>query len=100
MGDGEGHAEAALVFYAGAARTPAVVGRRTANIVRYVGEWHSHPRNHSARASRDDVLLLAHLTAALRSEGLPALMLIIGETEERWFTGTAGMPCGRGASLR
>jgi integrative and conjugative element protein (TIGR02256 family) len=65
------------------------VGRRTANIVRYVGEWHSHPRNHSARASRDDVLLLAHLAAALGSEGLPALMLIIGATEERWFIGKA-----------
>jgi hypothetical protein len=65
------------------------ISRRTANIVRYVGEWHSHPRNHSAGASRTDVLLLAHLASRLKSEGLPALMLIIGEAEERWFTATA-----------
>ena len=62
---------------------------RTANIVRYVGEWHSHPHNNSARASRDDVLLLEHLAVVLRNEGLSALMLIIGETEERWFAGKA-----------
>jgi hypothetical protein len=57
--------------------------------VRYVGEWHTHPRHHSARASGDDIHLLAHLAAALENEGLPALMLIVGETEERWFAGKA-----------
>ena len=64
-------------------------GRRTANVVRYIGEWHSHPPKHGAGASGDDVILLAKLAAGLREEGLPALMLIIGEGEERWYGGRA-----------
>ena len=27
--------------------------RRTAGVVGYLGEWHSHPRGHSAKPSRD-----------------------------------------------
>jgi hypothetical protein len=64
-------------------------GRRTANIVRYIGEWHSHPPNHGAGASGDDVILLAKLAVGLREEGLPALMLIVGEGDERWYGGRA-----------
>ena len=60
----------------------AEAGRRTANVVRYVGEWHSHPRGHPAQASGDDTILLTHLATALQHEGLPAVMLIIGEAEE------------------
>lgn len=63
--------------------------RRTANIVGYVGEWHSHPYNHTANPSGDDILLLAHLANSLDEEGLPALMLIVGEHEERWIVGKA-----------
>jgi len=57
--------------------------------VRYIGEWHSHPAKHGAGASGDDVILLAKLAAGLREEGLPALMLIVGEGEERWYGGKA-----------
>lgn len=32
---------------------------------------------------------LAKLAAGLREEGLPALMLIVGEGEERWYGGKA-----------
>ncbi len=32
-------------------------------------------------------MLLTHLAVALDDEGLPALMLIVGETEESWFAG-------------
>jgi hypothetical protein len=64
-------------------------GRRTGHVVGYVGEWHSHPRNHSAAPSRDDVMLLAHLAGGWEAEGLPALMLIVGEGEMRWLAGTA-----------
>jgi integrative and conjugative element protein (TIGR02256 family) len=63
--------------------------RRTAHVVGYVGEWHSHPRHHTANPSGDDLLLLADLAAALEHEGLPALMLIVGEHEEHWFAGRA-----------
>lgn len=61
--------------------------RRTANVVGYVGEWHSHPRHHSSKPSSDDINLLAHLANSLDEEGLPALMLIVGESEEKWIVG-------------
>lgn len=48
--------------------------------IRYVGEWHSHPRGTSARASSTDVKQIAWLSINLRSEGCPAVMLIVGET--------------------
>lgn len=54
---------------------------RTANIVGYVGEWHSHPRGHSANASRDDVIQLVGLALEMVEDGLPALQLIVGEAE-------------------
>ena len=62
-------------------------GERTANIVGYVGEWHSHPRRCSSKPSSYDMVLLAHLAVALEFEGLPALMLIVGEDQETWYTG-------------
>lgn len=52
---------------------------RTANLVGYVGEWHSHPRGSSAQPSSMDVDLLAYLSIKMKSDGLPALMLIVGE---------------------
>lgn len=54
---------------------------RTANVVGYVGEWHSHPRGSSAQSSPMDVELLAHLALKMTLDGLPALMLIVGEGE-------------------
>lgn len=60
---------------------------QTANIVGYVGEWHSHPRHCSSNPSGYDIVLLAHLAIALEHEGLPALMLIVGEHKEDWFVG-------------
>lgn len=62
-------------------------GQKTANIVGYVGEWHSHPRHCSSNPSSYDMVLLAHLAVALEYEGLPALMLIVGEDQETWYTG-------------
>jgi hypothetical protein len=34
-------------------------------------------------------MLLAHLAGGWEAEGLPALMLIVGEGEMRWLAGTA-----------
>jgi Prokaryotic E2 family A/Prokaryotic homologs of the JAB domain/ThiF family len=53
--------------------------RRTANVVGYVGEWHSHPPGHSAAPSRDDFYQLVYLAAGMAKEGLPAIQLIVGE---------------------
>lgn len=53
----------------------------TANIVGYLGEWHSHPRHSSATPSATDADLLAYLAETLAMDGLPALMVIVGETD-------------------
>lgn len=54
---------------------------RTAGIVGYVGEWHSHPRGHSAAPSPDDLIQLAELSLGMHADGLPALQLIVGESD-------------------
>ncbi len=64
---------------AGLAAAVREASRRTAGIVGYVGEWHSHPRGFSARPSRDDVIQLAHLSFGMAADGLPGLQLIVGE---------------------
>ena len=55
--------------------------RRTAGVVGYIGEWHSHPRGYGALPSGDDKFQLAYLTLGLALEGLPAVMLIVGDDE-------------------
>ncbi|MEC4239563.1 Mov34/MPN/PAD-1 family protein [Pseudomonas sp. DSV-1] len=55
--------------------------RRTAGIVDYIGDWHSHPPKHSSRPSSDDMNLLASLALTMASDGLPVVMFIIGETD-------------------
>jgi hypothetical protein len=57
------------------------VESRTAAIVGYVGDWHSHPIGHSANASRDDVVQLVGLALSMIEDGLPALQLIVGEAD-------------------
>jgi proteasome lid subunit RPN8/RPN11 len=47
--------------------------------LRYVGEWHSHPRGSSPMPSRIDLGQIAWLGAELRNEGLPALMAIAAD---------------------
>jgi len=55
--------------------------KRTAGVVNYLGEWHSHPPGHSAYPSRDDMLQLVYLTLGMSDEGLPAVSLIVGEDD-------------------
>ena len=62
---------------------------RTRGIVGYIGEWHSHPSGSNARPSEADMYQMAHLASELHRDGLPALMLIVGEHEERWLVGEA-----------
>ncbi len=58
------------------------ISNRTAGIVGYVGEWHSHPPRHSPRPSNDDIDLLTYCAQKLALDGLPGLMLIVGEEGE------------------
>ena len=66
------------------------VSERTGGIVGYVGEWHSHPPRSSARPSTADMYQMESLACALHRDGLPALMLIVGEDEEHWMAGEVG----------
>ncbi len=56
----------------------------TANIVSYIGEWHSHPPGISSKPSSQDIKLLNYLAETLISDGLPGVMLIVGENKETW----------------
>jgi integrative and conjugative element protein (TIGR02256 family) len=70
----------------------------TAGQLTYVGEWHSHPRGHGAVPSDDyDRKLFEWLRAKMAADGLPPLMLIVGDRARHgWYLET--MPGkGRGA---
>jgi hypothetical protein len=58
------------------------VTRRTANIVSYIGEWHSHPAFTSPYPSSADRALIEKLARDLAIDGQPALMVIVGAAEE------------------
>ena len=51
----------------------------TENQLRYVGEWHSHPPNCSVRPSQDDLQVFDWLSNYMKVDGLPPLMLIVGD---------------------
>ncbi len=52
---------------------------RTAYIVDYIGEWHSHPAGASSTPSNLDEALIGHLAETMGRDGLPALMAIVSE---------------------
>lgn len=51
----------------------------TAGQLHYVGEWHSHPAGHSCHPSDKDLTVFGWLTGRLDQDGLPALMVIVGD---------------------
>lgn len=53
----------------------------TGQAVHYIGEWHSHPPGISLKMSSDDKQVLEFVTKHMRSDGLPGIVLIVGETE-------------------
>jgi integrative and conjugative element protein (TIGR02256 family) len=58
------------------------VRRRTAYMVDYIGEWHSHPPFISAYPSGIDRLLIQELAETLKLDGQPAVMIIVGMNGE------------------
>lgn len=60
---------------------------RTAGMVNYIGEWHSHPSGHSALPSRHDLVQLIHLALGMADDGLPAVQLIVGEHDLQLLQG-------------
>lgn len=65
----------------GLAEQVAEISRRTAGIVRYIGEWHSHPPGCSATPSIDDLAQLTYLALGMAEDGLPAVSLIVAEKD-------------------
>ena len=63
----------------------AAMSTRTAGMLQYVGEWHSHPDGCSVQASGTDQQALRMLMQQMAFDGLPALMWIVGQRERRWF---------------
>lgn len=61
--------------------------RRTAGIVSYVGEWHSHPPGHDASPSSADLVQLVELALRMHEDGLPVLQLIVGTDDLRILQG-------------
>lgn len=74
------------------------MGRRTGGIVGYVGEWHSHPDRISTKPSVDDIRQLTFVAAFLREDGDPAVMLVVGEDDERFVVGEI-VPIGTSSAL-
>ncbi|CAN5281212.1 hypothetical protein BH10PLA2_BH10PLA2_12020 [soil metagenome] len=59
---------------------------RTGAQIEYVGEWHSHPDHCSTLPSDDDRRVFTWLTTHLVTDGLPALMAIVGErASSSWY---------------
>lgn len=57
------------------------IAQKTANIVGYIGEWHSHPSCYSAQPSSIDYQLIQTLAETLSQDGDPALMMIVAKGE-------------------
>lgn len=71
----------------GLANTVADASKRTAAVVGYIGEWHSHPPGHSAAPSGNDMVQLAYLAHGMAEDGLPAVSLIVGEHDMQVMQG-------------
>lgn len=70
----------------------------TAGQLTYVGEWHSHPLGHGVTPSADyDRKLFEWLRAKMAADGLPPLMLIVGDRGRHGWYLEAMLGKGRGA---
>jgi integrative and conjugative element protein (TIGR02256 family) len=52
---------------------------KTDGMLEYVGEWHSHPDGFPTAPGRDDRQVFAWLAGLMAQEGLPPLMVTVGE---------------------
>ena len=59
--------------------------KKTAGIVDFIGDWHSHPDSHSTAMSKDDLKLLMHHSLEMSRVGCPALIAILGENGQLTF---------------
>lgn len=54
---------------------------KTHGVVKYIGEWHSHPKGYSATMSSDDKIQLQQLSERLSTIGYPAYQMIVADNE-------------------
>ena len=55
------------------------INTETDGMLEYIGEWHSHPKGVKTAPSSDDILVFHWITTLMNREGLPAVMMIIGD---------------------
>ncbi|TGK23372.1 ThiF family adenylyltransferase [Leptospira kmetyi] len=63
----------------------AIIKKSSGNL-NYIGEWHSHPKNVNVRPSPTDLFLLSEFTTIMSQEGLPFIMLIVGDEDKVSFS--------------
>jgi len=63
----------------GLERKVSRIQKLTLNNLEYVGEWHSHPDGHDCMPSTNDRIAFFWLIELMKIEGLPAIMLIVGD---------------------
>lgn len=51
---------------------------QTADHLKYIGEWHSHPQGCGLGMSADDAILFDYLSREMQGINLPAFMIIAG----------------------
>ena len=56
------------------------VGKNTNEMMEYIGEWHSHPPSSGTAPSNYDFQLFKWLAETMSRDGLPAVMIIVGDT--------------------
>lgn len=59
-----------------------LIQSKTANNLRYAGEWHSHPKDILPVMSSDDAVLFLELKGKMDAAGLPTLMLIAADNQQ------------------
>jgi integrative and conjugative element protein (TIGR02256 family) len=69
----------------GLQRAVAEAGKRTDNLLQYVGEWHSHPDGYATDPSKDDKQLFRWLEEHAARDSSPPVMIIVGEKDIRVF---------------
>ena len=57
----------------------------TVNELQYIGEWHSHPEACGVKPSHDDKQVFDWLSELMQIDGLPPLMLIVGDLGQHAF---------------
>ncbi|ENZ7192894.1 ThiF family adenylyltransferase [Klebsiella variicola] len=58
-----------------------LIVERTGGMIDYIGEWHSHPKEYKSNPSPLDKKLINKISSSLKTEGKPAIMLIISESD-------------------